>query len=515
MSNVANRFAAPQEVNREGFVTYRRSLEEQALQVLTTNTLTDTFYIAGDKLIEEAVPIFQQMSKQNPELFAKMLVYARNEGLMRSAPILGLVILSKHSPAWFKTAFPCVIQTPNDLKDFVAICHSKQYRGMGRAVKKAVGDWLAGMSEYHAIKYGSDKSDWSLRDILRLVRPKPGDARAQIMFRWLVKGELECEGLPQITCYERAKRAETTHDLLLLIKEGRLPWEVISNHVGQFENKADIWQAMARQMPYFALLRNLRNIWTQTHSDILAAEVAKTISDPERIAKAKVLPFRYVVAYGELPDDIPLRVKRAVNDALEASFVNMPELPGTVCIAPDVSGSMHSPAGTSKLSMVGVAAIFAAALMKAAPDSIVLPFEEDVVRINLNPADSIMTTAQRLTAIGGGGTSLCAPVEELIRRQQKVDMFIGITDNEEWVGRGFLKAWRQYKRTIAPEARAFLLTLVPTRSAPVPETERGVHFIYGWNDTVLQYIARTAAGGDQMETVKAVTFVSARKVEVA
>jgi len=87
-----------------------------------------------------------------------------------------------------------------------------------------------------------------------------------------------------------------------------------------------------------------------------------------------------------------------------------------------------------------------------------------------------------------GGTSLSAPVEWLIRKREPVDYFIAFTDDEEWVGRSFLEAFLEYKQVIAPECKAYLVTLLPYRDFSAPPQIEDVYFIYGWSDAVLRYI---------------------------
>ena len=51
-----------------------------------------------------------------------------------------------------------------------------------------------------------------------------------------------------------------------------------------------------------------------------------------------------------------------------------------------------------------VAALVAAAILRRNPTAEVLPFEESVVTLRLSPRDSVMTNAERLASVGGGGT---------------------------------------------------------------------------------------------------------------
>jgi 60 kDa SS-A/Ro ribonucleoprotein len=119
-----------------------------------------------------------------------------------------------------------------------------------------------------------------------------------------------------------------------------------------------------------------------------------------------------------------------------------------------------------------------------------------------------MTTADKLAKVGGGGTAISAPISYLLERKIKVDTFIGITDNIEWAtdqsgNTGFLPTWNTYVSKVAPQAQAFLVTIAPYRHAVAPQSTPGIHYIYGWNDSVLNYItlARQDLAG-QVESVR-------------
>src|SRR5260221_9028964 len=196
---------------------------------------------------------------------------------MRVAPITALVVLSAEprddAKELFRRAFPKVIQTPGDLQDCLRLCRNSALRGMGKAITRAAGRWLAGMSQYHAIKYGSESQEMSLRDMYRMVRPKLTGA-ANALARYLVKGEAAPE-LTQVCGYEAFKRAARAFQqskatltdeerstvearLLALIEEHRLPWEVVT---AQVESSRAVWEAMVRQMPYMACLAEVTPVW--------------------------------------------------------------------------------------------------------------------------------------------------------------------------------------------------------------------------------------------------------------
>lgn len=69
---------------------------------------------------------------------------------------------------------------------------------------------------------------------------------------------------------------------------------------------------------------------------------------------------------------------------------------------------------------IDVAALIAAAVLRKTPQARVLPFENEVVKVQLNPRDSVMSNAQQLAAVGGGGTRCSAPLAQLVREQARV-----------------------------------------------------------------------------------------------
>lgn len=509
-------------VNHEGFPTFARTLEEQYLQTLLTNTIGHTFYASQGDNYTATLDMHRKMMAADPQFAAQAIVYAREQGTMRLQPIVGLVFLSLADRVLFRAIFGRVIQTPGDLLDFVQIVRSKQIRpGLGRMIKDEVNRWLNGMSEYHTIKYGSGAgAKLSLRDMLRLTHPQPSDEMHDALFVYLTDrekwratyGERLGELSPQIHAIELLKQTEDSAEIRALIERGKLPYEVVT---GAIKPDMATWSYLMHQMPYFALLRHLN---TLQRAGVLANEaeatyVAERLTNANALRKARVLPFRLHAAWVAFApgNEAEQRVKQALEQALEMAFVNLPILPGVVAIAPDVSGSMsgaiHRP---SKVRYIDVAAIFAGALLKRSNEAIVLPFETGIVNVNLRQKQPLMEIVSKLAAIGGGSTAVSAPISELIKRKTPVDAFIGITDNIEWAadqygGVGFLPTWRRYRETIAPHAEAFLITIAPYASAVAPPNEPGVHYVYGWADHVPAYIAQTLAGyASQVEAVRQV-----------
>src|SRR5260221_10516323 len=144
-------------VNVAGAPAFVRSPEERLIQVVTTGTFENTFYVGAKELATQAIDLFKPFAASDPKFLAQAILYARTEGHMRTVPITALVTLSTaEDKTYFRALFPQVIQTPGDLADFLTIVRTKCIRGMGKTVTHAVQCWLEAISEYHVIKYGSE-----------------------------------------------------------------------------------------------------------------------------------------------------------------------------------------------------------------------------------------------------------------------------------------------------------------------------------------------------------------------
>ena len=124
----------------------------------------------------------------------------------------------------------------------------------------------------------------------------------------------------------------------------------------------------------------------------------------------------------------------------------MPELPGPVVIGLDVSGSMGSPVtgrrgrgATSKMRCVDVAALFAAAILRRNPDSVVIPFDTAAYEAKIDPervdpepgraAGEVRRRRHQLLAAAGG-----RPTARW--RDRRFAGCVLVSDMESWVGAG-------------------------------------------------------------------------------
>lgn len=203
--------------------------------------------------------------------------------------------------------------------------------------------------------------------------------------------------------------------------------------------------------------------------------VAKRLGDAEQIRAAKAFPYQLLVAW-KSTQGVSARLSEALQDAMEHATHNIPELSGNVVICPDVSGSMQSPVtgfrrgSTTAVRCVDVAGLISAALLRKNPLARVLPFENKVRALPINPRDSIMSIAAALASIGGGGTNCSAPLTLLNEEKAKVDVLIYVSDNESWMdakghsgyrrGTEMMSQWMKLKKR-NPSAKLVCIDLTP------------------------------------------------------
>jgi len=480
--------AKPDKKNKEEIPAYSGTPEMDLVNVLMIGTTANTFYVSGWQLAEEMIQVLQKYL--DTKFLAKAIIYAREQGYRREPPVVGEVVLSTKDLNLFRQTIHRVCKTPTDWQKFIDVCRSGMIRkGLGRALKEEIVSAIANMSVYHAMKYPK-----AVEDMINIARPHESVNPAVIRY---IKRK-DHTGDEQLEALWKLKHTSNEDEIVRIIEEGRLPYEVVTGSVTKITPR--IWEALLYQAPYMNLLRNLNNFARYevfNHHDNVEYAVRKLINN-EAIRQAKVLPFRFYVAHRMLRREYfdnswhYEQIAGALEKALETSVINVPELDGNVCIAPDVSGSMGSRVmgEYSVLQCYDIVGIFTAMMIKKCKKvPVVLPFDSkvrlDVVE-KLMQKETIMEMAKCFGA--WGATSMSAPVEYLINENIDVDVIISFTDNEEWVGRGFIDAFMDYRRRVNPECKAYLVTLLPYRDYPTPQIP-GVHYIFGWSDAVIRYIA--------------------------
>jgi 60 kDa SS-A/Ro ribonucleoprotein len=284
-----------------------------------------------------------------------------------------------------------------------------------------------------------------------------------------------------------------------------------------------VWKAIVRQMGPQALRMNLNTLARhEVFADGEMVEyVSNRIADADEIRRSRQFPYQYLAAYLNAGDGVPQKIKAALHQAAEIACGNVPELPGPVVIGLDTSGSMQSPVtghrgrgATSKMRCVDVAALFAAAILRRNPESIVVPFDTRAYQAKLDPQDTILSLAERLARYGGGGTDCSLPLREANTnyRERKFAGVVLVSDTESWVcgGRpfamgpggatGVMAEWQQFvtnqlrlQGTSMTGPKLVCIDLQPYATSQAPD--RGdILNIGGFSDAVFSVVASFLSG---------------------
>jgi len=124
--------------------------------------------------------------------------------------------------------------------------------------------------------------------------------------------------------------------------------------------------------------------------------------------------------------------------------------------------------------------------------------------------DSVMTQAQQMAAMLGGGTCVSAPLALLNKERAKVDLVILVSDNESWVDatrRGATQTMREWEvlKQRCPQARLVCIDIQPYGTTQA-QSRADILNVGGFSDAVFDTIARFVSGEtrDWVEIIKQV-----------
>lgn len=481
-------------INNEGAAAYRLSPKQALAQFAATGSLHTTFYADAETQLQTLLDLCQQV---DPRFIAKTALYCRERGYMKDTAALLTAVLTVRGQEYLPGVFQRVVNNGKMLRNFVQILRGGALgrKSLGTRPKKLVQEWLNTTSE-QALLSAAIGTQPSLADVLKMVHPKPSEAWREAFFAWVIDKPYALDALPPITqAYENYKSArvdavpDVPFQYLTALPLTTPQWAAIALNAG--------WQMLRMNLNTFARHGVLADAE-------VAARLADKLRDPAAITRAKVFPYQLLVAY-QNTRALPEVLREALQDALEIALANVPEVLGRVVVCPDVSGSMRSPvtgyrgSATTAVRCVDVAALVAAAMMRKNPGTIVLPFEQVIVELALNPRDSVMTNAQKLSAIGGGGTNCSAPLRWLNRDKVRADLVVFVSDNESWVDarRGgsataMMQEWAAFKKRNS-NAKLVCIDIQPYGTTQAQE-RADILNVGGFSDNVFDLIAMFASG---------------------
>lgn len=484
--------------NHEQAPAYALSAKHQLAQLAATGCLNQTFYADADAQLDAVTAL---AAKVDPVFVAQTAVYARQAGHMKDMPVLLAALLAVRDVSLLGQVFGRVVNNGKTLRAFVQMLRSGALgrKSLGSRPKKLVQQWLLTASEKQLLNAAVGNTP-SLADVVKMVHPKPAEAWRAAWFAWLIGKSHDEAALPPITqAFERFKRSAAQGELA---EVPDVPFQMLT----ALELQPTQWAQIARAGSWQMVRQNLNAFARHGVFEIdgMAEVIAAKLRDPNALAQARAFPYQLLAAYKATGDTVPVVVRDALQDGLEASLSNVPAFDGRVVVCPDVSGSMSSAvtgqrgSATSIVRCIDVAALVAAAVLRKNLQARVLPFEQDVVKLSLNARDSVMTNAQALAAIGGGGTNCSAPLAVLNRERAAVDVVILVSDNESWVDatrRGATQTMREWEvlKQRNPQARLVCIDIQPYATAQAAE-RRDIMNVGGFSDAVFTMMALFAEG---------------------
>lgn len=460
---------APDTTNYEGSEAYSESPRLELVSNMLTNFTGSQFYKSKEQSVDDISKLIENMVNGGDGLFVgKAAVFARTKYGMRSISHVAAAEIAHNVKGleWTKRFIDKVIYRPDDATEILAYYLGKYGKPVPNSIKKGLGSALTRFDEYQIAKYKGGNRSVSLIDVVNLCRPVPSVAIDKLM-----NGKLSTPDTWETAQTKAGQSAETEED--------------------KVKAKSEEWarQVNEKKLGYFALLRNLRNIYTQAPE--VVTEACKQLTDRKAIKKSLVMPFRFLTALDTL-EDAPREVVKAISDALEISLDNVPTLEGKTLIALDDSGSMSwggFGSVTSNLSPLKIGAVFAAVLAKTNDADLLLFSDTARYQPTVNPNDSVSTIAQRIIEDSrAAGTNFHTIFSTANKHYDRV---IILSDMQAWMDSTYdgyyctgtpNDAFKLYKKKFSADPHLYSFDLNGYGTLQFPEKK--VYALAGFSDKV-------------------------------
>lgn len=404
--------SVPNAINLAGGVAFKESDKMNLLSIALTSFVANKFYRKDEQEVAEVIRL---LGKVDPLFSAKVALYARKEGNMRSISHVIAVFLAPYlaGKPYARSFYDKIVVRLDDVTEILS--YYKYIFGKNsfpHAMTDGFARAFSRFDEYSFAKYQQRGKEVSLVDAIRICRPSPNLRNSQAIKK-LIKNELK-----------NTKTWEAK-----LSAAGQIAAESEEYTVDELKGAAWKDLLMSGELGYFACLRNLRNILVTDNEEIVNL-ACNLIRDREKFSKSKVLPFRFLVAIDEI-SKLGINAKNsrniwsALNDILEYAVDNVEKLDGENVVVIDESGSMNS-------KNVAITAGYFGALLTKAWNADTLMFATSGRYVNLNPSLPVSEMAKTITSsMRRGGTNFHSIFKTL---NKKYDRIVILSDMQGWIG---------------------------------------------------------------------------------
>lgn len=452
--------AFPDRFNLAGGQAFGMTPKFELAFALLTTFLAPSFYASPSAKIQQIQEVMKKVN--DPMYCAKAAIFARTQYGMRSCTHLVAAEIAKtvKGQPWAKHFYNQVVYRVDDANEILAAYLTFYGKPIPNSLKKGLKLSLGKFNAYQLAKYKQESGAIKLVDLFNLVHPIPNREQEEA-FQKLMKGELASDST----------------------------WEAMLSAAGSdVTKKAAVWRKLIvedKNMPYFALLRNLRNIIQQGDQETID-QACDMLVNRDRIKKSLVLPFRFLSAIQELAaltESSARKVIKAVNDAVELSLDNVPVFKGKTLVALDSSGSM-GPGSPDPKRPANIGALFCAAIART-NDADVMLFDSRAQHVNVDLSAKIPAIkADIYSKMQGGSTDFRLIFDEA---KAKYDRIIILSDMQAWVGgRAPLNEYATYCKKFGANPKIYCFDLTGHGSLQFPQQH--VFALAGFSDKTMDLI---------------------------
>lgn len=527
-------------VNEAGGKAYKMTDKHALAQYVCTGCFNSTYYTSAETQLQT---VLELAHKVDPAFLAKVALYGHQKSFMKDVPALLTAVLATRDEKTLKKVFSRVIDSGNMLRNYTQMIKSgvTNRKCLGTASRKLMSKWFSDRSP-ESVFHQSIGNDPTLGEVIRLAHPKPSSAAHAALFAYLTGAkteEVEGRKVLRTPYLDRVSKEQKylTHDydaLPELVRQFEA-WKADNSKPmpklnfrfldGAGKLTQDQWKEIVVNANWLTTLKNLA-AWARRGvfaDKAMVKLVADRLRDESLVKKARAFPYQIMMAYlaSDAPSQyttawgktsssdatpVPTEIKMALQDAMEIATANVPKFSDDgVFVMPDVSGSMSSPVtgsrgtATTQVKCIQVAALVSACVLRNNPSAEVIPFETTVVpveKLRLNARDSVMTNAEKLGRIGGGGTNCSAPLRLLNQRKAKGQVVIYVSDYESWVdsttnhygnrGSEMMAEWEIFHKR-NPGSKLVCIDLTP-RTNSQTSTRKDILQVGGFSDTVFNVV---------------------------
>ena len=472
---------------------------ELELMSLLANGIGNTFYEKESEQEKRLFDLINKVCKADKLLVAKMLVYTRAVLGQRSVTHAAAVALLPNISGieWAKDLFTKrdrkenfggLIYRIDDMLEIAAYYMEKNPgKRLPNSVTKGFKSVLESADTYELAKYQGKTRGVSLVDIVNLVHPRPAKDMVKV-FKNLINGDLK-----QFNTVED-KNTKSGQIVAQKVAEGILTVDEAATELAKAKEKNYKELVEEKTIGYLALLRNLRNILTNSKDKELLNATVKQLTNADAIKKSLVFPHQIDLALevlmGEFKNSEAFVMFKALNDAYELAIPNLSELgmTGRTAIVYDGSGSMTTAiqlaTGRGQTRAIDKAALIAATLAKGIGAD-VYSFSDYCKEVAYNPNDSVNTIKQTLLKnAASGGTQFRTIFPALKSRYDRI-FIISDEQGADQIG----STLSDYKKNFKVDPNIYCINLCSYGTTMFKENKK-VAQLFGYSAEIYELVKK-------------------------